>query len=638
MKKSNAIYQDQRIAEEFCNFKCEYCGGLCPNDGYSTPKDKDGNLTVPKEWKEKIKKYPKQIRDYFKNQNTFDIHYKLAYDVMQLSKKVMKTDILKLSGGELTIYNNWIDFVEKINKDYLSIQILSNGLNIKKEDILRCKEMKNVSFQISIDGTTHSTNYSKSHSEGVTKKVLENIKYMLTCGIGVEINCVLTKYNIDKFDEFLNFFKGSKNLIIVPRPVRGEARKFIDFSNEQINHFEEIVINNYNEYSYILPPLQYFKRMLNMMKNKKRNYQCYIPYFVQSIDGYGNFEICPLGLVSNNEKNIVDGSANAENILLNSEFEFSNNYNQCNYCMVQYEMFNLYVDNEITEDDLKRLPSLNNDKIISDINEIKKLIIIKRIIEDNYKLKNIKIVKNEISTDGNVYNLRATQGKYILKVYNDEKHSIAMKELLTRLQREKFYVPKIINDRKKEKYIEINDKDFMIYSFLDGKKISEEFGNIPNNITRKLANELRRFHDVCSDFDNIGLKNINFFNHNLRKTVLHFDLTRDNIFYNKGIDKIGFIDFDDAKYGEAIIDVAILITNLYFSKTRGAHIEGVKTLVEEYYKNDNENKTKEIVLIKKAAIMWINYILNENEFDSSTKDSLEVRKNLIEKVDFLKLV
>ena len=133
MKKSNAIYQDQRIAEEFCNFKCEYCGGLCPNDGYSTPKDKDGNLTVPKEWKEKIKKYPKQIRDYFKNQNTFDIHYKLAYDVMQLSKKVMKTDILKLSGGELTIYNNWIDFVEKINKDYLSIQILSNGLNIRNE-------------------------------------------------------------------------------------------------------------------------------------------------------------------------------------------------------------------------------------------------------------------------------------------------------------------------------------------------------------------------------------------------------------------------------------------------------------------------------------------------------------------------
>ena len=39
--KPKAIYQDQRIAEEWCNFKCEYCEGFCPTE-YSLKQDKDG--------------------------------------------------------------------------------------------------------------------------------------------------------------------------------------------------------------------------------------------------------------------------------------------------------------------------------------------------------------------------------------------------------------------------------------------------------------------------------------------------------------------------------------------------------------------------------------------------------------------
>ena len=66
-------------------------------------------------------------------------------------------------------------------------------------------------------------------------------------------------------------------------------------------------------------------------------------------------------------------------------------------------------------------------------------------------------------------------------------------------------------------------------------------------------------------------------------------------------EKIGLIDFDDAKYGETIIDIAILIANLYFSKTKQTNIEGIKTFLNEYYKNDNELKKTEIVLIKSAA-------------------------------------
>ena len=49
-------------------------------------------------------------------------------------------------------------------------------------------------------------------------------------------------------------------------------------------------------------------------------------------------------------------------------------------------------------------------------------------------------------------------------------------------------------------------------------------------------------------------------------SILHFDVTKNNIFYNDG--KIYFIDFDDAKYEPVICDVAIAITNLFISKAK----------------------------------------------------------------------
>ena len=44
---------------------------------------------------------------------------------------------------------------------------------------------------------------------------------------------------------------------------------------------------------------------------------------------------------------------------------------KCNDCINQYEMFNLFVDDLIEKDELKRLPSLNNEEIISHIEGIK---------------------------------------------------------------------------------------------------------------------------------------------------------------------------------------------------------------------------------------------------------------------------
>ena len=113
-----------------------------------------------------------------------------------------------------------------------------------------------------------------------------------------------------------------------------------------------------------------------------------------------------------------------------------------------------------------------------------------------------------------------------------------------------------------------------------------------------------------------------------RKSLLHFDLTRGNIFHNNS--KIGIIDFDDAKFGASVCDVAIAIANLFFSKSRGVDKEGYKKFIEVYYSDEKEKiKKTEIPMIKDIAINWINYVLKNNSFNASDTESFEVRKKLI---------
>lgn len=626
--KTKAIYQDQRIAEEFCNFRCDYCEGFCPS-GYSLRKDNKGNLQVPDEWYEKIRTLPIQVEDFFKEGIKLQNFYNLSLEIMEKAKQKIETDILKISGGEITINNDLVNFVENIHNKYLSIQILTNGFNLNKEDIDKYSEMGNISFQISIDGATAESNYAKSHNPNITEKVLKNIEYLVEKNIGVEINCVLTKYNTDKILDFLERFKDADNFIIVPRPVRGEPKKTLNFSNSQILKFEKDINENYEKYSKILPPKKYLDRLINIMKNDERNIECYIPYFVKSIDGYGNLEECPIGLITQTTSNILDNTSK------NIDSKIFNDTKLCYNCTNQYEMFNLYVEGEITKEELKKLPSLNSDIIISHIDEIKEEIVKKKIknkLEKLYDIKVNKIEKSKESTDGNVYIIYSLNNKYIVKIYDQYTHVESMIKLHNYLLEEKINAPTIIYTIDQQQYVNIfNNRYLVIYSFVEGNPISYDSasGKLNTDIIIKIAKNIKKIHLATKHKNEFGFKYVPFIEEKTKESncILHFDLTKDNILINEN--NIGFIDFDDAKYGDEICDIAILISNFFFSKKYGVDIDGMNLFINEYYNNQKEKIKEATQLIKEYALKWIDYILDGNQFDASDIESLEVRKKLI---------
>lgn len=626
MKKeiTEVIYQDQRVAEEFCNFKCDYCEGFCPSE-YNLATDKNGNLKLPEQWYSNMNNYTEKITKYFDPKRNLDSFYKLFLDALEKTKEVLNTDILKVSGGEITLNRNLIEYVKKIHNNYSKIQILTNGFLLSKDVINECKKIENICFQVSIDGIDYKSNYTKSHFENVTNRVIENIDYMVECGLGVEINCVLTKYNIDYFEKFLQKYKNADNFIIIPRPVRGLPKEVLNFDKIQIEKFEKMINYNYNQYKDIIPSRKYFERLINIMKNDIRAYKCYIPYFVQSIDGYGNFEDCPIGLITDTKFNVLEDN----NCQINKKI--FDNPKLCKNCTNQYEMFNLYVEDKIDENDLKKIPSLNSNIIIAHIQKIKKEIVmeeLKKILAQNYKIETDSIEKNEDSTDGNVYMVK---DKFVVKIYDDLNHVKSMIKIHNLLDANKISAPKVIINKFGNGYSELLDNKYIVvYTFIKGNPIEwdKNTRRLNEDIIKSIANILKKIHNVTRNIE-LPLQRVKFDQSNENCSLLHFDLTKNNIFINNK-KEITIIDFDDAKYGNSICDIAIFIANLFFSKTRGVDLVGMNVFLNEYYNNDEKIISSKITEIKKYAINWIDYILNGNEFDTSTTESFEIRRKLIQ--------
>ncbi len=280
-----------------------------------------------------------------------------------------------------------------------------------------------------------------------------------------------------------------------------------------------------------------------------------------------------------------------------------------------------------------RLWSINTK--IDGIDELLTINQIKRQLEKEYSIMVEKIEKSKESTDGNVFICYSNNKKYAIKIYDDIIHTKAMTALHLKLISTGFDVPKIIFSKDNKEYITLYNKNLLVvYSFMEGKKIDwNKFGKIDEYIINKIAKTLRKLHSVTNGENKFELPKLPFINKSdiNRYSVLHFDLTRNNIFINEYMkSEIGFIDFDDAKYGPSVCDVAIAIANLFFSKTRGVDIYGVYKFMDEYYYNEPELKNKEVPFIKKFALQWIDYILDGNEFDTSTTESFIIRRQLID--------
>ena len=247
------------------------------------------------------------------------------------------------------------------------------------------------------------------------------------------------------------------------------------------------------------------------------------------------------------------------------------------------------------------------------------------IVKSNYNLDVISVIKNMDSTDGNVYNVETLDNKYIIKVYDDESKANNIISLHNYL--DNMYIPKIVKANGENYYIKYNNKCIVLFTFLNGKQVStlinENNGIYLEDDIKLIAKEVRKFHDLTNG-KRFGFDKLEFANELDRKSIIHFDLTKGNIFINNN--QVGFIDFDDAKYGDSICDVAILLSFLFISKKRGIDNKSINLFLDSYYNEDEKELRKiEQSYIKLYIKKWVEYILSFHEFDSSLKGSFNFK-------------
>lgn len=372
--KSKFVFNDQRILDEFCNSRCKYCSGFYPSE-FSLTFNGDQTLKMPDCWKTKILN-SKELSERIPLSPKINDFFTLGKEVLRKTNKTMDYKILKLSGGEIFLYSDLVDFIKSIHKDYTAIQLLTNAVSVTPEKIKQLARLGNVYFQISLDGIDGDTNFARNSSDLVVKRILQNITCILESGMGLEINCVLTKYNTGSFKKILEYFKDCKKLVIVPRPVRGGPRSILDFNKKQICDFKKIVVDEYDSYENILPPKKYIERLIAVMESGHKDLSCYVPFYVIGSDNYGNINTC-----TRTDDLPLVGNVFTDSVKISKTFKNHKNYNPdsrpepCSYCITQYEMLNLYTEGLIDKEDMQKIPSFRIPGVMERVDEIKKNLI-----------------------------------------------------------------------------------------------------------------------------------------------------------------------------------------------------------------------------------------------------------------------
>ena len=257
------------------------------------------------------------------------------------------------------------------------------------------------------------------------------------------------------------------------------------------------------------------------------------------------------------------------------------------------------------------------------------------VLETKYGITTKELSKNDDSTEKNVYIANTDTEKYVIKTYSNIEKAKAISSISKLLSDQSQKVPKVLPTKNHFNHANINPNEYIVvYSFMDGVPIG--WGNqtkkLSPEITTPLARMLASIHSSTQGENeyHLPIVPIKYAEELTRKSALHYDLTRSNVFLDaRRRNLVGIIDFDDAKYGSSIWDVAIAIGNLFISKTFGIDYVGIANFLGQYYANTANVAIIERPMIYHCIELWINAILSETEIDIPHKASFIARKKLI---------
>lgn len=350
----NMLVNDMVIQEDVCNGDCSYC-----MTGESNLKEKHKMLFYEGQThfnRDKIFK----SESYYQKGNKLEEN--LNY-VTEIIEKRFSPAILKISGGEIFLIKNILDYVKLMAPRYDRIQILTNGLLLNEKIIKELSEIRTVSLQLSMDGHLLDMNCYRIRDQKLQDKLCDILKYCEYYGIQVEINCVLTNVNTYKITEFAEYLSQYNNVLLLPFPVRGSMGKRFAPTREQSDGVKNL-IDEYNRLKNILPPYGYIEALYLFLITGEKKYPCYIPHMVIHSFDDGIVTPCPnvwfkqLGNLLSNPSKTLNSIGNDPFYMISNRHR--NVLKECRSCFTPWDILNLYLCNKIELDEIKRIYLYNH--------------------------------------------------------------------------------------------------------------------------------------------------------------------------------------------------------------------------------------------------------------------------------------
>ena len=331
------LYHDYVVQCNRCNLSCKYCLSTEAGTVFAQYTPVDGG-----------------------NRN---IDVDNAYNVIKSFHDKMPAPLLKISGGEVFIYQNIYELLEKLSKLYSHIQVITNGVLLTEEVVDKVANLKNIGFNFSIDGHTAAMNSNRFQSEKMNQKLISIFEYALKKLGEIEITSVITDANYKDYKSFLSYLAGLDGKIVAfPIPVRGNEVNQL-FSLQNRLEFASILMEAVGEYPGVLGPSLYYQRLAGFLKSEKisRKDQCLIPLFAVQIFDTGIVTPCPLGWtisfgnMKENEKDII-----FNNIEKNRIYDVLTHKNPkmtiCKDCFSQTDIVTHYLNDMLPLDEVIRIP------------------------------------------------------------------------------------------------------------------------------------------------------------------------------------------------------------------------------------------------------------------------------------------
>jgi len=351
------LVNDLVVMEENCNMTCSYC--------------LTGQSVFKKSHEQKRIFEPPRPASY-----ADDAPLKARLDgALAAVEKNLALPVIKVTGGEILLIRGVVDFLERLAERYEIVVIQTNGVRLDADLLRRIRGWGNACLQISLDASDYEGNSHRSRTREEHAHALARIGDALQSEIGVEIYAVLNDRSLPRLECTLKWFAARRgNVVVCPFPVRGPDRDTFFPHRDDVEVLRSVVLG-YERYAGVLPPRAYMLRLLRFFDEGGRTFRCHLPRFAFTTFDDGGLTPCPniwftsLGnvLQSDPEAAIAAIGTTAFHQVLTAERP---RIAACKGCFTPWDLLSMYVDGEISLDELCRVPMYAGPRSRARIQEI----------------------------------------------------------------------------------------------------------------------------------------------------------------------------------------------------------------------------------------------------------------------------